>query len=167
VAPQNADQVIDIGAGTGALAEAWVAVHGAPKTLVLLDPRAGMLDRAEAALAARQVTTERVQGLVGDAPKGPFDEVLAAHVIEHCPDPREALVQMAALLRPGGRLRLVMSKPHWCNVIIWLQWRHRTFSPSEIAGLVSAAGLEVEGQYVFPAGPPSRTSMGIVARKAG
>lgn len=167
VAPHGARRIVDVGAGTAALAEAWVAVHGTAADLTLLDPSAGMLARGQTALTARGAHATCVQGLLGSKLDGPFDEVLAAHVIEHCPDPGEALAQMAALLRPGGRLRLIVSKPHWCNVIIWLQWRHRTFGAAEICALIEAAGLEVEMTYAFPVGPPSRTSRGLVARKPG
>ncbi len=38
--------LLDVGAGTGAMAEAWIAVHGAPPTVTLLDPSASMLNRA-------------------------------------------------------------------------------------------------------------------------
>ncbi|CAN0602420.1 unnamed protein product, partial [Ectocarpus sp. 12 AP-2014] len=44
--------VLDIGAGTGAFGEAWVAVNGAPKLLTLLEPSASMLSRATVALEA-------------------------------------------------------------------------------------------------------------------
>ncbi|WP_298431442.1 methyltransferase [uncultured Jannaschia sp.] len=160
-----AAHVVDIGAGTAALADAWVAINGAPGALTLLDPSAAMLERGEAALRARGVTPRLVHGLLGEAAVAPADEALAAHVIEHCPDPLEALRQMRDILRPGGRLHLVVSKPHWCNAIIWLQWRHRTFGRDEILGLLSEAGFEVLRTYAFPSGPPSRTSRGIVARR--
>jgi hypothetical protein len=77
----------------------------------------------------------------------------------------DALKQMRDLLVPGGRLRLVESKPHWCNAIIWLQWRHRTFAREDIHALVKDVGFEIESDDAFPAGPPSRTSRGIVARR--
>jgi demethylmenaquinone methyltransferase/2-methoxy-6-polyprenyl-1,4-benzoquinol methylase len=158
---QNA-VVVDVGAGTGAFAEAWVAVNGPPSRLTLLDPSRAMLSRAAQALARRGVEARTHVGLLGDF-EAQADEVLAAHVIEHCPDPRLALRQLRALLRPGGRLRLVVSKPHWCNAIIWVQWRHRTFGGAEMRDLLSEAGFSVENEYRFPSGPPSRTSRGFVA----
>ena len=158
-------EVIDMGCGTASFAEAWVAVHGAPRRLTLVDPSPAMLARGRAALATRGVTPDTRESLLGETPGLEADEVLAAHVIEHCPDPAEALSDLAALLRPGGRLCLVVSKPHWCNAIIWLQWRHRTFGEAEIRKLIASAGLTVEATYAFPSGPPSRTSRGLIARK--
>ena len=156
--------VLDIGSGTGAFAEAWVAVNGEPRTLTLLEPSAPMLARASEALQDRGAVPNVIEGTLED-PKDavPADHVLVAHVIEHCPEPLEALKCIRSLTRKGGRLHLVVSKPHWCNAIIWLQWRHRTFQSDEIRDLLSKAGFEVTTRYDFPSGPPSRTSFGLVA----
>jgi demethylmenaquinone methyltransferase/2-methoxy-6-polyprenyl-1,4-benzoquinol methylase len=77
----------------------------------------------------------------------------------------DALKQMRDLLVPGDRLRLVESTPHWCNAIIWLQWRHRTFAREEIHALVKDVGFEIESADAFPSGAPSHTSRGIVAQR--
>lgn len=160
----SGSHVIDVGAGTGAMAEAFVSVNGPAATLTLLDPAGGMLDHASAALAARGFTAEtRVTGLDSTV-EGQYDVLLAAHVIEHFADPAAALADMRRLARPGARLWLVVSKPHWCNVLIWFKWRHRTFQQAEIGRMLEAAGFDVERLYDFPAGPPSRTSFGVVAR---
>lgn len=157
-------EVIDIGTGTGAMAEAWVAIHGAPGRMVLLDPSPAMLTVAQTALLRRDVIAETRETGLESTEGDRFDVLLAAHVIEHFDAPLEALRAMRRLARPGARLWLAVSKPHWCNVIIWLQWRHRTFQPSEVGKLLTAAGFEVEAHYAFPSGPPSRTSFGVLAR---
>lgn len=159
-------KVIDVGAGTAAFAEAWVAVNGAPADLLLVDLSGAMLERGRTLLKRRGIEARtRVAALGPALETGPADEVLAAHLIEHIPDTLAALRDLRALLKPGGRLRLVVSKPHWCNAIIWLQWRHRTFGLEEMRGLLADAGFEIDGEYSFPSGPPSRTSRGFVARR--
>lgn len=158
-------RVIDVGCGTGAFAEGWVAINGAPQSLDLLDPSHQMLTQAARALARRHVTARRVQGVLGEE-LPPADAVLAAHVLEHCPDPALGLQHMRSLLKPNGRLWLVVSKPHWCNALVWLRWRHRTFSRAELDGLFEAAGLRAVQEYSFPSGPPSRTSRGIVLERS-
>ncbi len=157
-------RVIDVGAGTGAMAEAFVAVNGPPASLTLLDPAHDMLDYATAALAGRGVTADAVVAGLDGSTRGQYDIILAAHVIEHFSDPKAALEDMRRLAQPGARLWLVLSKPHWCSVLIWLKWRHRTFQRPEITQMLEAVGFEVEQLYDFPAGPPSRTSFGVVAR---
>jgi len=160
-------RVIDIGAGTAAFAEAWVVVHGRPGSLTLLDPSRSMLERGDAALRRHGVEPVLAEARLGATGPDEADVALAAHVLEHCPDPAAALGQMRDLLRPGGRLWLVVSKPHWCNAIVWLQWRHRTFGRDEIRDLLAGAGFRVERVHAFPDGPPSRTSRGIVATRSG
>ena len=162
--PAQAD-VIDIGAGTAAFAEAWVTTVGAPRTMTLLEPSAAMMSRGARALNAHGIVPQTAEGLLGHVTPPPADYALAAHVIEHCPDPLQALRHMHALLRPGGTLFLVVSKPHWCNAIIWFQWRHRTFGEAEICDLVRLAGFDIDSLFAFPSGPPSRTSRGVVARR--
>ncbi|SFL39709.1 class I SAM-dependent methyltransferase [Shimia aestuarii] len=156
-------RVVDVGAGTASFSEAWVAINGPPRELILLEPSRTMLGLGGTALRRRGVEPRMEMSLLGEADLGLSEVVLAAHVIEHCPDPLRALRQMRDLLREGGRLHLVVSKPHWCNAIIWLQWRHRTFLEGEIVALVQEAGFDIERMYSFPSGPPSRTSRGIVA----
>ncbi|MCV3270633.1 class I SAM-dependent methyltransferase [Roseobacter sinensis] len=162
--PAAGASVVDVGTGTGAFAEAWAALHEAPARMVLLDPSAAMLEVAHGALLRRGVVAEPRHTGLETAASDHFDIILAAHVIEHFDAPCTALSAMRRLARPGARLFLVVSKPHWCNVIIWLQWRHRTFRPDEITGLLQAAGFEVEARHRFPSGPPSRTSFALVAR---
>lgn len=156
--------VIDVGCGTGAMAEAFVAVNGAPRSLTLLDPAGDMIAYAQGALNARGVEAEIDQALLDEQTSGTYDVALAAHVIEHFSEPSDALSHLRRICRPGARLWLSVSKPHWCSILIWLKWRHRTFSKPEINDLLQSVGFEVEHIYDFPSGPPSRTSFGIVAR---
>ena len=42
--------MVDVGAGAAVFSEGWIAVHGPPEEVALLDPIAGMLARGQAAL---------------------------------------------------------------------------------------------------------------------
>jgi ubiquinone/menaquinone biosynthesis C-methylase UbiE len=158
-------RVLDIGCGTGAFADAWTAIHGPDQSMTLLDPSHEMLSRARAALHRRgleaEVTADRLED---HAPASPYQFLLAAHVIEHMGDPVAALTAMRALSGPGSRLWLIVSKPHWCNAIIWFQWRHRAYRPGEMRRFLASSGWEPEAEYSFPSGPPSRTSRGYLVR---
>ncbi len=158
-------RVLDIGCGTGAFADAWAAIHGPDQDITLLDPSQEMLRRAHATLAARGMTSKAAKTTLEEfAPDHAFDSLLAAHVIEHQSDPIAPLSQMRRLIRPDGRLWLIVSKPHWCNAIIWLQWRHRAYRPDDVAAFLAKTGWKLEAEYAFPSGPPSRTSRGYLAR---
>lgn len=158
-------QVLDVGCGTGAFAEGWVAIHGPTQNVTLLDPSREMARRAQGALARKGVSAKVVTRPLQDfAPDRPFDCLLAAHVIEHQDDPKPLLTQMRGITSEGGRLWLIVSKPHWCNAIIWLQWRHRAYRPAQVAAFLNDTGWKLETEYAFPSGPPSRTSCGYLAR---
>jgi len=126
-----------------------------------------MRDQAAGALARRGAQADCHATAIGALrPSAPFDHLLLAHVIEHVPDPVAALRHLRGLVTPDGRLWLVVSKPHWCNAIIWLHWRHRACRAAEIAECLAAAGWHLEATRAFPSGPPSRTSQGYSARPA-
>lgn len=158
------DRVCDVGCGTGAFAQAWVGINGPSSHVTLLDSSRQMCTRAKAALAERGAAAEAIAaGLDDFTPELPFDHLLIAHVLEHVVDPVAALKRLRDWVTPGAKLKLVASKPHWCNAIIWLQWRHRAFRNDEMAALLADAGWRLEETYAFPSGPPSRTSRGYDA----
>lgn len=154
--------VLDIGTGSGLFALAWVAVGGS-RDLTLLDASPRMLDEAAAEMGAADLTCRLVLSDIDSfTPAERFDTILAAHVLEHCSDPQATMRRFAGWLRPGGQLLLAVSRPHWCNVLIWLRFRHRWFAADEIQRLGCQAGLQHLNTHRFVAGPPRHTSLGYV-----
>jgi 2-polyprenyl-3-methyl-5-hydroxy-6-metoxy-1,4-benzoquinol methylase len=163
--PTPTGPVLDAGCGTGAFATSWLAAGGSTD-LTLLDASAAMLTRATARLAALGTKATAIQTTLDRfAPAQPFQTILAAHVIEHCPDPGATFHHLAAWLQPGGRLILVISRPHWCNWLIWLRFHHRWFSATQVVQMARSAGLTHSLTHQFPSGPPSRTSLGYIFTK--
>jgi 2-polyprenyl-3-methyl-5-hydroxy-6-metoxy-1,4-benzoquinol methylase len=162
--PDPSCRVLDVGCGSGSFAAAWIGVFGAATDLHLLEPSAPMLSRAMHAATSRGASPHAHQsGIDGFTTQKAFDQLLVAHVLEHVADPVAALARMRTWVQPGATLWLAASKPHWCNAIIWLQWRHRAFKQEEVALMLDAAGWQLDMTYPFPSGPPSRTSCGYVA----
>lgn len=159
-------RVCDIGTGCGGLASAFVAAWGPPASLLLVDPSPQMLARAGDTLRdlGRRVSLH-CKDIDGFEPGQPMDVVLSAHVIEHCSDPALALARLWSFVAPGGALLLVVSRPHWCQWLIWLRWRHRWFSDRTLRAMASGARMPDPEVYAFSAGPPQRTSRGYVFLK--
>jgi SAM-dependent methyltransferase len=88
---------LEVGAGGGSLV-AWLAERGARVVATDLDPR--FLEP----LAGSAIEVRRHDITSGPPEHGGFDLVHARLVIEHLPDPRAAVANMAAALRPGGVL---------------------------------------------------------------
>jgi SAM-dependent methyltransferase len=92
-------RVLDVGAGTGELA-ALAADRGA--TVTAVDPDPGMR-----AIAARRAPAARLLGAgLPDLPfaDGGYDAVLASFVVNHLPDPRSGVRELARVAAPGGRV---------------------------------------------------------------
>lgn len=158
-------RILDIGAGTAAFSEAWVAINGPDQSITLLDPSSAMLARGAFALRQRNVEPEIALNTLDEyKSETMFDCLLAAHVLEHAEEPISALCDMRRLVDRDARLWLVVSKPHWCNAIIWLKWRHRSYTPATVADMLAKSGWIMEHEYHFPSGPPSRTSRGYLAK---
>lgn len=168
--PVRARSVLDVGAGTGAFAEAYLDCAGAsgvPDQLTLLDPSGQMLDEATARLSARSARLAAVVAPAGgdSLHAERFDVALCAHVLEHLDDPDGVLGWIRDRLAPGGTLFLVVSRPHWCTALLRWQWGHRAFHPDDMLDRLTRAGFIDVHAIRFPLGPPSRTSMGYVARR--
>ncbi|MGJ3265016.1 MAG: class I SAM-dependent methyltransferase [Salinarimonas sp.] len=160
-------RVLDAGAGTGAFSLALAATRAEPLALDLLDRSEAMLTAARANVEQAGLCCRTIVGALGERPleDGAYDVVLCSHLIEHVPDPTAALADLYAALRPGGALRLVVSKPHWCTALLRLVWGHRALADAEVAARLAAAGLVDHARCPFALGPPSRTSMGHLARR--
>lgn len=157
--------VLDVGAGTGTFALSWIEAGGS-KELTLIDPSRAMLEQARSQFKLRGLRPKVVacdfEGFQSDTK---FDAILASHVLEHLGDPLSAMRRFAQMLSAGGRLYLNVSKPHWCNWIIWLRYRHRWFRPETVCEMALAAGLGEVKVHDFRTGPPSRTSLGYIFSK--
>lgn len=102
--------------------------------------------------AARHCREERgldvVTGTLDDEPFAPesFDAILMGDVIEHLPDPRASLRQVAALLRPGGAL--LVSTPditRWAARLLQVKPLEHLyyFTPATMTDALGQAGLDV------------------------
>jgi 2-polyprenyl-3-methyl-5-hydroxy-6-metoxy-1,4-benzoquinol methylase len=110
---------------------------------------AGIEINAEAARYCRETRGLEVRaGTLEDEPFPPatFDAVLMGDVIEHLPDPRQALVQVRALLKPGGML--LISTPDiagWAGRALQVKPEEHIyyFSPRTMKAMLEQAGYEV------------------------
>ncbi|RED18406.1 class I SAM-dependent methyltransferase [Pontivivens insulae] len=157
--------VLDVGTGTGAFARSWIRQGGSP-AMTLLDPSPAMLAMARRSLATHGLTPWTICAPMEHLPQDArYDAILGAHVLEHFDPAQDGFQRLAHHLAPGGRLYLVISKPHWCNWLIWLRYRHRWYAPGRIEVMARQAGLIPMRTHRFHAGPPSRTSLGYIFTK--
>jgi SAM-dependent methyltransferase len=124
---QPGDRLLDLGAGGGR--HAFEAMRrGAAVTA--LDADALPIKDVAGMMAALRAEDEVVRGnggsgapIVGDALRLPFtreafDRVIAAEVLEHIPDDRGALSELARVLRPGGTIAVTVPR-WWPELLTW------------------------------------------------
>jgi len=154
--------LLDLGAGGGRHAYGAFA-RGA---------RVVALDRSEAdakdcaafltALIEERLIEEKQSGeaasMVGDAlrlpfPDAAFDRVICAEVLEHVPDDRTAMAEIARVLRPGGTAAVTVPR-FWPELVCWalsdeyhlVEGGHvRIYRLSELRRRLQAAGLRPAG----------------------
>jgi len=160
--------VIDAGGGTGGFA---VPLAEAGHRVTVVDPSPDSL-AALSRRAAEQGLTDRVAAVQGDLADLPYllptagtDLLLCHRVLEVVDDPAGALAAAAAVLRPGGRLSLLVAGRDGAVLARAIaghpdeaarvltdpagRWGDgdgtaRRWGPAELAELVAQAGLVVE-----------------------
>jgi SAM-dependent methyltransferase len=100
--PDPPARVLDVGAGTGAMA---LLAAELGYRVTALDVSEGMLAQARSKAEERGLDIEFVVGSSTSPPAGPFDAVMERHVLWTTPKPAEALSAWRASA-PGGRLVL-------------------------------------------------------------
>ncbi len=139
IGPQPGDRVLELGFGTGALL-AMLAPGMTGGLLAGVDPSGLMVRQARARLARfastvqldiRQVTDQDLSW-----PDAYFTHVVALHSFQFWADPDSTLQRIRALLRPGGRLILVL-RSHSRHRPAWLP-NSISRSADEIGGTLAA-----------------------------
>jgi ubiquinone/menaquinone biosynthesis C-methylase UbiE/DNA-binding transcriptional ArsR family regulator len=143
LAPQPLGRVLDIGTGTGRMAELFAA---SAERIVALDKSPAMLRVARARL--QHLPGGRIEMIQGDfaslpLPEASVDTVLLHQVLHFAQDPAAALREAARVTREGGRIAIVDFAAHQREE---LRERHAHarlgFEDDHIAGLLARFGFE-------------------------
>ncbi|HUF26792.1 MAG TPA: class I SAM-dependent methyltransferase [Gemmatimonadaceae bacterium] len=113
--------LLDAGCGTG---EFSVAAMERGATVVAVDIGPRLLARTRSK-GVKQVAAADVAAL--PFATGTFDIVVSSECIEHTPSPRTSVMELARVLRPGGRLAVTCPNRTWywsCVVADRLRLRH-------------------------------------------
>jgi len=96
--------VLDCGVGTGAFSLALTQAWRRPVALTAVDISLVMVAAADTRFRRAGIPAYVTQSGIGALPfdDASFDLVIAAHVLEHLPEPGAALAEMRRVLRPGG-----------------------------------------------------------------
>lgn len=165
-------EALDVGCGGGLLSEA-LAARGAHVTALDLSPEvleAARLHLYESGLKV-DYREQSVESLADECPAR-FDVITCMEMLEHVPDPASVIEACARLLKPGGRLFLstlnrtpaafglaIVGAEYVMRLLPRGTHRYAQFiRPSELAGAIRAAGLELEDVSGLHYNPLSRSA---------
>ena len=160
--------VLDCGIGTGSLSLALAGIATGSPDYHGIDTSGAMLAAADAELRRAGIVAELRQSDIRTIPypDRSFDVVMAAHVLEHLPEPQVALREMVRVLKPGGVLFACMTRRSVFGTFVQLRWR--TWVVSERRGIawLRKSGLEDVGfQPIGLSFGAGRASTAFWARK--
>jgi demethylmenaquinone methyltransferase/2-methoxy-6-polyprenyl-1,4-benzoquinol methylase len=133
-----------------------------------IDISPAMLKQARARLSERGHEAEFRPGEVTRLPyaDGQFDVVLAAHVIEHVPDPEMALAEMHRVLKPGGLVVVCVTRDTLMGRAIQTLWRTHTLDETSAKASLWRTGFrKVRALRALSTGRFDEMSIACVAEK--
>lgn len=116
--------VLDCGVGSGALSAALFKSRVGNLVLHGIDTSPTMATVARTQLAHEGIPIHTRRQDVRSLPyaNNAFGMVMAAHTIEHLPQPRAGIREMVRVLQPGAPLLIVTTRPGFLGSLIDLQW---------------------------------------------
>ncbi|WP_187429675.1 2-methoxy-6-polyprenyl-1,4-benzoquinol methylase, mitochondrial [Roseobacter fucihabitans] len=126
-------QILDCGVGNGSLSIALDSIKKGPIDFHAIDTSAEMLVQAKSVMQYAGLAPRLQQADVMSLPyeDQSFDVVMAAHVLEHLPNPQRALTEMVRVLKPGGMVFLCVTRPSLFGVVVQLLWRTRAITEQQ------------------------------------
>lgn len=141
--------ILDAACGNGRYSKFLLKCADADAKLTSFDLSPKMLLRARARLRSPRMTYA-----VADLTKLPyadatFDAVVCGWVLEHLPDPRAGLRELARVLQPNGKLLLLSTEDTFTGALCSRMWHCRTYNRDELKTTCEECGLRWEKEMWF------------------
>ncbi|HEY7312284.1 MAG TPA: class I SAM-dependent methyltransferase [Gemmataceae bacterium] len=142
-------RILDAACGNGRYSRFLLRHADADAVLTSFDLSPRMLQRARARLKSA-----RVSHAVADLTRLPyadasFDAVVCGWVLEHLPDPRPGLRELARVLQPGGKLLLLSTEDTLTGAMCSRLWHCRTYNRTELRQVCGECGLSWQREMWF------------------
>jgi ubiquinone/menaquinone biosynthesis C-methylase UbiE len=138
---RGAKRILDVGSGAGQLVKPVLKYADPDARLVCFDLSFQMLRRAR-----NRLKSSIPQSLVADLTRLPFadasfDCVTCGFVLEHLPDARLGLAELARVMVPGGRMLLLTTEDSYAGAWTSRMWYCRTYNRRELMATCNELGL--------------------------
>lgn len=141
--------ILDVGSGAGQILRHLIKRALPQARLIGFDLSPGMLRRAR-----RSIKSDRPCYVAGDMMRMPFadesfDCVTCGWVLEHLPDPRPGLSEVARVLKPGGSALILATEDTLTGAVVSRTWKCRTYNRGELQTACEESGLPWSEQLWF------------------
>ena len=138
---RGAKSILDVGSGAGQIVRRLVKYADADAAITGIDISHRMLRRAR-----RRVRSGGPEFVTADLTRLPFaddsfDCVTCGYVLEHLPDARAGLAELARVMAPGARMLLLTTEDNFPGACTSRVWRCRTYNRQELLRTSEELGL--------------------------
>jgi len=134
-------RILDAGCGNGRYTRFLLREAPADAVITAFDLSQRMLKRARRRLHCPRVTHVAADLTRLPYPDAYFDTVVCGWVLEHLPDPRPGLCELARVLAPAGKLLLLVTEDTLTGSMCSRMWYCRTHNRAELKRICHDCGL--------------------------
>jgi ubiquinone/menaquinone biosynthesis C-methylase UbiE len=146
---RGAKSILDVGSGAGQIAKHLLKYADADASITCCDLSPEMLRRARQRLKStvpNHVAADLCRLPFADES---FDCVTCGYVLEHLPEARLGLAEIARVMRPGGRMLLLTTEDNFSGAWTSRLWYCRTYNRRELRGVCEGLGLTWKKEIWF------------------
>jgi ubiquinone/menaquinone biosynthesis C-methylase UbiE len=146
---RGARDILDVGSGAGQIARHLLKYADSSARITCCDLSPEMLRRAR-----NRLKNARPTHVAADLAHLPFadesfDCVTCGYVLEHLPEARPGLAELARVMRPGGRMLLMTTEDNFSGAWTSRVWCCRTYNRQELRRTSDALGLAWKQELWF------------------
>ncbi len=145
----GARSILDVGSGAGQIARHLLKYADQDAKVTCIDLSHQMLRRARNRL--KSTGPDFVAADLACLPFADesFDCITCGYVLEHLPDPKPGLAEMARVLTKGGRMLLLTTEDSFSGAWTSRLWYCRTYNRKELMRLCESVGLRCKQELWF------------------
>jgi SAM-dependent methyltransferase len=142
-------QILDAGCGNGRHTQHLIKEADVDAVITAFDYSQGMLNRARkrpGALRANHVAADITRLPYADRS---FDAAVCGWVLEHLPDERAGLAELARVLQPGAKMLLMVTEDTLLGAVCSRLWHCRTYNRARLRRTCAICGLGWYREFWF------------------
>jgi ubiquinone/menaquinone biosynthesis C-methylase UbiE len=141
--------ILDVGSGAGQIAQHLLAYADPGAQVTCIDLSHRMLRRARNRLKSGVPSFVAADLSCLPFADDSFDGLTCGYVLEHLPDPKVGLAEMARVLRRGGRMFLLTTEDNFSGAWTSRIWCCRTYNRHELMKLCESLHLQWKNELWF------------------